>query len=167
MTIFMKMAGLASPLFNFEIDCFLSKYKLPEYLGVFSSNNIPETPNNFILICNLSNKEEKGSHFITICKINSELFILDSLALNIGNANLSEFISNLEYDKINTIKDPIQSFQSISCGLFCVYFVLLFHVKSKQKLKIPLYRFVKNNLILNDGICIDNINLLTKYIQLQ
>lgn len=154
------------PLFNYEIDNFLSNYSLCHYRGVFSSNNIPKLVQNFIFICNLSNTNQKGSHFIVICKNNSDLFIFDPLALNICNTDLFLFIEQCKKkcSNITKINNPIQSILSQSCGLFCIFFVFLYHAKLKNKGRIPLQVFNKTNLIQNDQICINNIKLLLKYI---
>ena len=154
------------PLYNIEIHEYLKLYQLPYYKGVYSSNNIPNFTKNYIFICNLSNDYEKGSHFITICNVDSHLFILDSLAMNIANSelylNVKEKFKNCK--KLITIDKPIQSMTSQGCGIYCIFFVLFFHAKIGKKLaSLNLLPFDGRILENNDSICIANINTLVNH----
>ena len=153
-------------LFNTEIESALSSVYLPYFKGVFSSDNIPVFNDHFSIICNLSNVAEKGTHFIAISRINSTLFILDSLALNIANNALSTYIN--EIGRVCTsvifLKAPIQSIRSNACGFYCIFFTLLFHA-SLQRAAPKLYHFT-DILEDNDAICIQNINMLASELKI-
>ena len=147
------------PVFNSEIESFLSSYHLPFFRGVFSSNNIPNFKGNFIIICNLSNELQAGTHFITLARIDKEMLILDSLALNIGNKELIKSINlfSKKCDTITYLNHAIQSATSDGCGIFCIFFVFLYHARLKKRMPI-LQKFKKPHQ--NDAICINNVNIL-------
>ena len=55
-------------LTNVYIETFLHKY-CKKFFGCFSSNNLPTNMtdiDSFSIICNLSKRNEEGTHFITI-----------------------------------------------------------------------------------------------------
>lgn len=150
------------PLYNTEIDSFLLNYDLPYYLGVFSSNNIPKLSKKCVLICNLSNDYQMGTHFVTICRIKNEIMVLDPLALNIANEILLNKLKSIT-NTFTHLTAPIQSFESRSCGLFCIFFVLLFHKNCSTSIaRHGIIQFTTDpaQLNKNDIICIKNIKLL-------
>ena len=157
------MALSFPPLYNIEIDEFLSRYDLPHYIGVFSSNTIPKLPRKCVFICNLSNDYQTGTHFITICRINKELIILDSLALNMANSMLLRKLRSIA-KTVSHLQEPIQSIKSQSCGLFCIFFVLLFH---RDNISRDILQFNKHNLRQNDIICAQNVKLLLSQVPLK
>lgn len=147
-------------LYNTEIESFLSAYSLPHFLGVFSSNNIPRNlPKTCVFICNLSNDYQIGTHFITIAKVDTQLFVLDSLALNMASDTLLKKLAHIS-NTYTHLKSPIQSGTSQACGLFCIFFVLLFHSASH----CSLIKFNTTHLQCNDNICIQNIKTLLRNI---
>ena len=160
----MKMTLSNTALYNIEIDDFLSKYELPYYIGVFSSNTIPKLPAKCVFICNLSNDYQDGTHFITICKIFDKLIIFDSLALNMTNDALLKKLQSFASTFIH-LREPIQSINSQSCGLFCIFFVLLYHNSCITSIKYHnIIQFEKYDLKKNDIICAQNIKLLIAHL---
>ena len=159
------MRGNIPRLYNFEIDEFLSRFRLPYYRGVFSSDNAPNIDDDFILICNLSNSKQVGSHYITICRANKTLFVYDSLALNMGNKELLTYLEPLKRRCLEMcfIKKPIQPPDSDACGLYCIFFVLFYHLIASncRPHTVGIKKF--EHLEHNDYICIDNINILKNF----
>lgn len=150
---------------NVEIIDFLEKCKkLKLFKGVFSKNTIPNYISKlceFSIICNLSNNDEQGTHFITIIYKNKCLLFLDPLKLDMKNL-FSDFFSNLNISKLLTLNYPIQDMLTDTCGIYCIFFVLLFD----QHLPIlNLQKFNALHLKLNDSICEKNIQLLKKELQ--
>ena len=153
------------PLYNYEIEEYLAKFKLPYFKGVYSSDNLPKIDNDCIIICNLSDSIQPGSHFVTICKIGGVLFFLDSLALNVGNENLIRFLESEKSKSVEFcyINSPMQSYNSDSCGIYCIFFVLLYHVAAnRHSCFIKMKKFAVPEI--NDYICIHNINVLARCI---
>ena len=63
---------------NKYIEQFMSRFKI-DFKGVFASDEIPFFPgSNFSLICNLSRKNDKGSHFIAIYVLSKTIIYFDS-----------------------------------------------------------------------------------------
>ena len=57
----------------------MSRFKI-DFKGVFASDEIPFFPgSNFSLICNLSRKNDKGSHFIAIYVLSKTMIYFDSI----------------------------------------------------------------------------------------
>ena len=92
-------------------------------------------------------------------------FYIDSLALNIGNVNLANFIKIMKQksDILYVIKQPIQHHKSEGCGLYCIFFVLISYCSMSNNMP-QLYKF-SNNLVQNDVICERNIYKLLEQIQ--
>ena len=66
---------------NKYIEQFMSRFKI-DFKGVFASDEIPFFPgSNFSLICNLSRKNDKGSHFIAIYVMSKTIIYFDSFGM--------------------------------------------------------------------------------------
>ena len=94
-------------------------------------------------------------------KLNQDLFILDSLAFNLVNKSLKRYINGIiaRSNRITMLAYPVQSYFSKGCGVYCIFFVLLFHAAIENRLPklIPFTHF-KNN----DSICVKNIEMLIR-----
>ena len=147
-----------SRLYNVDINEYLKGQNLRYFKGVFSADNIPNFESNFVIICNLSNVLEVGSHFVVIARIQNDLYYLDSLAVNFINKKLKMYMDGLKNNSgcINYLTKPIQSIFSSGCGIYCIFFTLLLHASEPIDALLPF-----KELKFNDEICIGNIFLLT------
>lgn len=149
-------------LSNIEIDLEVRQHAHPHYGGIYSIDNIPygslmKTNRPFIIICNLSRKEETGTHFVTVVKSdnNAPLIFLDTLARIIIHPNFLKF--NLPI--VAPIKTPVQTPTSRACGYYCIFYTLYFNrLLSNRSIPNSLIPF--SNPHLNDAICIHNISVL-------
>ena len=142
---------------NHDIDSIL-RPACRDYVGVYSANNIPQEikdKSTFYFVCNLSNRGEVGSHFVTVLCFTDYVMYIDSLGLPCTNASISKFLAQLNKPLFfNTTQ--VQDFESKYCGYYCILFVLYYSSKNKPcKLQ-----FTKGNLLLNDKRCIKYITKL-------
>lgn len=150
-------------LSNIYIHNHLSDQGLSNFAGVYSSNTIPKRlteEDNFTIIVNLSTNREKGTHFITICKKNNTLHLLDSLGSRYEQlpAEIRNFLSP---DTIQVFKSRIQPILSNFCGFYSIYFVLFTDDAIPSNIKKACSPF-KQNTDLNDDICIKNISTILR-----
>ena len=143
---------------NVFLSSLLNLFKWLEPVGIFSSNNIPpklKKEEKFTIICNLSRVEQPGTHFVSIIKRGSSILYLDPLATYLDfNGDLSKFIESCSPTSIMRLEKPIQHEKSWLCGYFCVFFSLLY---SRNVAGLKLEKFVEEDILMNDCICIRNI----------
>ena len=112
---------------NYFIDNVLRTYS-KFYKGTFSANTIPTKLSElkrFSIVCNLSDHNEAGSHFVCIIKLNNELLYIDSLGLPCLENNISSFLCRNRV-KLFHNNAQFQDFKSDFCSLYCIMFVLYF-----------------------------------------
>lgn len=95
------------------------------FLNVVAINEIPKTiPIRNFLICNLSLSHLPGSHWISIVRPEKNIIeIFNSL----GYQSLDSLIPHFKFPKSYELHFNIEQFQednSISCGYFCIYFLI-------------------------------------------
>lgn len=146
LSTFSKTVGLNS----IEIDRFLTKY-CSQYIGIFASNTLPVAENlEGCLICNLSNSNTIGSHYITIIIQTSQVLYIDSFGTRSEIDDISLFLSSLKKPVLyNTLM--IQDLDSSYCGMYAIMFCLYFSKKPPFKLRFS------DNLERNDNKCIKYI----------
>lgn len=125
-----------------------------DFQGVYSCNNIPSElllKQRFIIICNLSRHDEKGSHFITIVSHPESTLYIDSFGLPCLNTDIASFLAK-RGGKLLYNERTIQDTRSIFCGFYCIFFCLLFDSYNKK----PNHNFIfsSTNLVENDQRCI-------------
>ena len=124
-------------IYDVAINKFMMKDSLPEevWLGVYPRNrlpyhalcNLPKSNLCKMLVLNLDNEDEPGSHFIAIARIKSVLYLYDSFGSELHYRLLEPGLSLLlERYKLKLWKNTVQhqSFLSNTCGYFCVWFLL-------------------------------------------
>ena len=144
-----------------------NELKCHSFIGVYAANDIDiekvQESNEFIFICNLSPREHPGTHFVTIIGDRKQLLYCDSLALPIHTSqDLLNSLKKIGKRKMSTlIMTPIQSALSDFCGIYAIYFVLLF-----DYVRFPIVteqnKFSKTHLRENDFICVENIKQIIK-----
>ena len=117
------------------------------YLNTFSKDEIPLIKNNNkSIIFNLQNFNQPGSHWISLSRKDSNIFIFDSFGIGHIPKNIYDI-----YKDFNTITNiyRIQDINSNLCGLFCILFCL-YNVNSKSKFIEFLNLFNVNDYIKNE-----------------
>ena len=115
------------PLSNVFINNLLKNFK--NFEGCYSKDQIPLVENNKSLIFNLQNSYQKGSHWVSLSRKDSDIFIFDSFGVGDIPNNLYKIYKN---HNIITNIYRIQEINSQLCGLFCVLFCL-YKADSKNK----------------------------------
>ena len=130
------------------------------FRGTYSADNIPMFFNeNVSLIANLSKKTEKGTHFVAIVISKQQILYFDSFGI-LNTSNIIEKYLIKYNKKILFFKNQVQHSLSSHCGFFCISFILC--TESKMSLQKYYKMFFKNNLFLNDYVCIEIINYFIK-----
>lgn len=142
------MTGLTNIYINHILNRTCTKFR-----GVFSCDNINESILNYSqssFVCNLSAESSLGSHFVTIIVQKSRILYLDSLGMSCTNPDIINFIIRFEKPIFYNVTQ-IQSYSSIFCGFYSIYFCLHY-----DKYNHDDYAF-SNILHDNDDACIQLI----------
>jgi len=140
---------------NIYIDEVLRKFN--NFLGTFSSDNIPKLSENQGVICNFSKEREEGTHFIFLFFSKNKLYYFDSLKLGIIPDDIHNYISN--YPFFMDISRSIQHNSSSFCGFYCILAFIACNIKIDFFLNDVLPVFNDKSLE-NDKICVKLINRL-------
>ncbi|GFQ86938.1 uncharacterized protein TNCT_2171 [Trichonephila clavata] len=102
--------------------------------GVYASDELPQTLGSYsCFIVNLDSKRKPGSHWVAIAFRNNTCYYFCSYGSIPNNNNILHFIkNNSNYCKWNQYR--YQSFVSLTCGQFCLYF--LHNFVRKQSLSL-------------------------------
>jgi hypothetical protein len=159
---------------NVYIERQMGKLNLANYVGCYSVNTVPVTqlaPNSSF-ICNVSKKNEPGTHFIAV-KLDGErglLYYYDSFGLL--SAALSSEINTLLRDVADffyldvkfVLREPVQDLRSS----FCAFYSMLYTVLSDDVTTISriisakLKEFNSIDLLKNDDVVISNLCAIIK-----
>ena len=137
------------------IDSFLNT-ECSNFLGVYSPDTLPQNlKSKGTLVCNLSNSNLIGSHFITIVVQPQSITYIDSYGVPSENPLINAFMQRLDRP-IRYNSTMIQSLASAFCGFFCILFCLYFDKKRSTPLRFYA------DLAKNDVLCINLINTLRR-----
>lgn len=137
-----KQLGLT----NIEIDDFLKK-KCSNYIGVFSPDTLSLKSQQIgSLVCNLSDSNQIGSHFIAIINQKDRVLYVDSFGIKCEIPKIRRVLNSLS-KPIFFNNEIIQDINSSYCGFFVILFCLYF---DKQR-SFPLTFSTK--LKENDKVC--------------
>ena len=133
------------PLTNFEI---MDYYKNePQFIGVYSRNNLPKTIKKGAFIINLDEYDDIGTHWIVLY-VRNKCIYFDSFGVEHIPNEITTFIGNK--DTISNIF-RLQAYDSIMCGYFCLAFIdFMFAGKTLLQFTnlLSLYDFKKNDEIV-------------------
>ena len=127
-----------------------------DFIGVFSSNNIPKElaqRNKFSIICNLSKEGKDGSHFVTILGNRNSIKYIDPLGLTCFVPSIRDFLKACARPLVHNAR-MLQNPTSAYCGFYCILFV--FTSEPRNVTHIPEINF-GHNLRTNDKKCIQYI----------
>ena len=104
--------------------CKLLKYK---FFGVFAADNFAlKLPQNRFIIVNVSSSDSIGTHWTLLCRKNGNYIFADPLGQKLTSYKcLNNRLASAALDIQNVYEllrnQPIQTQNSILCGLFCIY----------------------------------------------
>ena len=130
------------------IEQLLNKY-CKTFRGVFSADNLDKQLKKidvFCIVCNLSNSDAPGSHFITIIAKKDHVSYIDSLGDVCYIPSILSFLNSLKKPIMFNSK-KVQHPSSIMCGVFCIMYCLYFDREQTFVLTFS------NDLAKNDKIC--------------
>lgn len=132
------------------------------FSGTFSSDTIPEclkTKDLFSCVINLAEEGEQGTHFVVIIRDRNLCMYIDPLGMACHNDNILRFLEEssaaIKIHSNVAHQSPFSSF----CGIYCIFYVILFSYKNFLPFSI---QFHKNNLLQNDKVVASYIGKLQK-----
>jgi len=144
---------------NIYINDVLSELPLRLWTGVYSMDQLtlPIPEEDFAVIVNFSDMNEKGTHFVVLTRIRKYLVLFDSLAT--PYEFLPEQLQTImdRYDGKYLMPYPIQAYDSEFCGFYCIYFILFLSLPMFVREMFSPIRFSKSNLKQNDIKCVQYI----------
>jgi len=97
---------------NLELEKFANE-RINNFLGVYSLDQIPELKNGDKIIFNLSNHNQKGTHWCCLYLKNGKKYIYDSFGRKVLGGNYKY-----------TDKTPEQKIKEKNCGQRCLAWLL-------------------------------------------
>ena len=149
------MSGITNRYIERLMDNFKTNFK-----GVFSSDDIPFFPQlNVSFICNLSKRNEIGTHFIAVFIDESHIFYFDPFGVECYVQSICKYLQHYNKEIVQSFLS-IQHPSSLHCGYFCIGFILALN----DGYSISKYHMIFNlkNLYLNDNIVSDFIVKMLK-----
>ena len=122
----MKLPNRA--LYDYEINHFVNKLKVPYFRGVFMLDTLPRKPNhNESAVVNLDSNKNPGTHWVAYKKRGNYVEYFDSF----GNLKPPKELVNYfeggggggKTIKIFYNRDQYQKFNTINCGHLCIEFL--------------------------------------------
>ena len=134
----------------------------PSFLGVYACDEEPsiKNKNNFKLIFNTGTHDSNGEHFVAVARQNKKLYYFDPLGQNVNNVFILNFLKKTLTEKkyfFNSVQ--IQDDQSISCGFFCIAYLISIKKKISMRKFISNFFIRKDKLLLNDK---KSVNFIVK-----
>ena len=149
---------------NLYLDNLMKKIS-KSFRGTFSCDNIPIFKETSIsVISNLSRERDVGSHFVAIFIGDDKIIYFDPFGLESYNISIKEYLKKYKKEIIYS-KQRLQAYNSSHCGYFCVIFILC--VENNLCLRNFLELFIKNDLLINDYVCIELIKEHIRYLYLK
>lgn len=133
---------------------------LKHFIGVFASDElVPNlkkftTSQKFSLICNLSPRKDRGTHFITIVRHERNLYYLDSLGHDCHQPNIIDFLRKIKLP-VFYMTTQIQDYSSLFCGFYCIMFCHMYEEHGSNFM--TKVQFYSAELKKNDELCIQYI----------
>ena len=139
----------------------LAKLCIENFLNVVPCNMLKDyklQPNQSIIV-NLSPSWTSGSHYVAIFVRKKCIMYFDSFGLDCFNEDIREELKKYNQDIIHSNKQ-IQSFSSLFCGFYCIYFLISMERRQSFKTFLNLFKHVE--LKKNDKFV---ANMIKKYIK--
>ena len=136
------------PLTNFEIQVYYQNE--PRFIGVYSSNNLPDKVKYGAYVVNLDEYSDIGTHWIALYVNNKTVTYFDSFGIEHISKEVKKFINNK-----NIIANifRIQAYDSVMCGYFCIGFI--YYIFMGKSLTDYTNLFSPNNFKNNDDITLN------------
>ena len=117
---------------NFRIDKICIRI-IPNYLGTFSSNNIPRMKNNTCCIVNTDSNNKPGTHWTCLFKYKDKIYFYDSFARDYKI--LSPYWKHKKWINTNT-NDADQSLYEKDCASRSIAWLLTFEKYKTKSINI-------------------------------
>ena len=101
----------------------------PTYLGTYPACIIPKTrKKRYSWISNTDSHDEKGEHWCYFCVDNDKLMFFDSYGRSADDPTLPTNYTTIteKFRKKYYSQRRIQSWDSVTCGYFCIHFIYIF-----------------------------------------
>ena len=136
------------PLTNFEIQAYYQNE--PRFIGVYSSNNLPDKVKYGAYVVNLDAYSDIGTYWIALYVNNKTVTYFDSFGIEHISKEVKKFINNK-----NIIANifRIQAYDSVMCGYFCIGFI--YYIFMGKSLTDYTNLFSPNNFKNNDDITLN------------
>ena len=136
------------PLTNFEIQAYYQNE--PRFIGVYSSNNLPDKVKYGAYVVNLDAYSDIGTYWIALYVNNKTVTYFDSFGIEHISKEVEKFINNK-----NIIANifRIQAYDSVMCGYFCIGFI--YYIFMGKSLTDYTNLFSPNNFKNNDDITLN------------
>ena len=141
-----RLASLLAKDFQFVLPC-----------DFFKRMDIKK---NECYICNLSDSESKGTHFVAIRVKHDKVLYFDSFGRPCNNKDILEKLKLMGFSEITYCMKNVQYILSEMCGFFCLSFLLYTENHSAESF---LDLFNETDLKRNDDICVNIIKEHIRY----
>jgi len=115
---------MANGLTNEYVEKLGRKLLGKKFKGVYPCDSKPLMKKYKYIVFNESKHNEVGTHFVAFGMKKKLIFYFDSLGKSLSNIYLKKFVKSLKKKCICVLNYPIQSDESLFCGLFCIAFLL-------------------------------------------
>ena len=122
------------------------------FIGCFSKSNLPKFPSNLPCSMIVKVNSDEFSHWVAIKMTETNVFYFDSFANNAGANEIYNFLAP-HYTRIIFNTKCIQHRSSVTCGLFCIAFLL--SVDSKESFVKFLNIFMSHRKKENDNLALN------------
>ena len=145
---------------NRDIYNFL--YPLREFGGVFNESTIGSLRARSLpcyVVCNLASEGDPGTHWVSLALEADKAVFFDSFGAACKSDGMKRLLVERGYKSYTYNMYPLQHSLSVSCGEFCIGYVL------SQKAGWHLSQYVglfKYRSRVNDQIIIDVVDILSK-----
>lgn len=150
---------------NHDIEALLRPL-CSNFQGVFSADTIPpcllqpspppsqqQQRPHFSIVCNLSEVDEPGTHFVTILSFANFVLYLDSLGLPCTTPPIAAFLRQLNKPVFSNRLQIQDATRSNYCGLYCILFILHFSHRCSSDARFFWWK-EKHELFRNDAMCL-------------
>ena len=136
------------PLTNSEIEAYYQNE--PRFIGVYSSNNLPDKIKDGTYVINLDEYSDIGTHWVALHANNKTVTYFDSFGVEHIPKEIKKFI-NIKNIIANIFRT--QAYDSVMCRCFCIGFIN--YMPLGKSLTGYTNLFSPNNFKKNDDIILN------------
>ena len=146
------MSGLKTT----DIDRILMQYSL--FKGTYPCDSVPITTKfeDQAFIINTGNSQSSGQHWVGLIIKQEKCWYFDSFGIELLSLDVLKRLKKAGVENYFSNSKQIQSVNSVSCGYYCIAFILSFVLGNKYEDFLAEF---SNNLIKNEKTCHDLIKI--------